>query len=76
MTTLLRSTRQSNTRYYYVVEDRSLFKVCGGAMRESFDELRKHSRHLTFKCVQGHWVAHMRKAGAFSREIEMVKQRH
>lgn len=63
----------ANTRYYFVPQDGTLFRVQGAAMRESFDELRQKSPHLTFKCVPGRWVQHMRKLGTFTRELDLIQ---
>lgn len=63
----------ANTRWYYVTQDRTLFRVSGAAARQSFDDLRRASPQVTFKCVAGKWARHIQKLGAISRTIEINK---
>lgn len=64
--------KHANTRYYFVPQDGTLFKISGNDRRESFDELRRKTTEFIFKCVVARDVRHLKATGRVVRELELI----
>ena len=63
-----------NRRCYFVPQDKTLFKVDGAKMRESFNDLRSKTKELEFKSISNRDASYLEKTGQVDRVINLIEK--